>query len=101
MKKEQRSTQNMWLSSWAFPSDDPQERTSLSRAPKFVCKGMYGCDVGDCCSLFQSSDILELRRTTQFRLGKMKEGKDPIALLQSDVHKLWNGTRFNKDQGAG
>ena len=100
VKKEQRNTQNMWLSSWAFPCDDPQERNSLSRAPKFVCKGMYGCDVGDCCSLFQSSDILELRRMTQFRLDKMKEGKEQdqgkITLLQSDVHKLWNGTRFNK-----
>ena len=49
IKKEQRTSQNFWDSKWAFPTGDIFERASLLRARDFVCLGMHGCTVGDCC----------------------------------------------------
>ena len=50
-----------WKTEWVFPSGDVLERESLLRARDFVCMGMHGCRVGDCCSRVESHDIFKLR----------------------------------------
>ena len=67
IKKQQRSAQNYWLSSWAYPTGDIYAREALEAGRELICYGMLGSRVGDCCSRMNTHDIHELRRRTASR----------------------------------
>ena len=97
IKAEQRTGQNYWKSEWAFPSGDVFERESLLRARSFVCLGMHGCRVGDCCSRVESHDVFELRRRVAARASKIPSGNGRaresavLDVVHSDLAPVWDG----------
>ena len=100
IKAEQRTGQNYWKSEWAFPSGDVFERESLLRARSFVCLGMHGCRVGDCCSRVESHDVFELRRRVAARASKIPSGNGRaresavLDVVHSDLAPVWDGENF-------
>ena len=101
IKAEQRTGQNYWKSEWAFPSGDVFERESLLRARSFVCLGMHGCRVGDCCSRVESHDVFELRRRVAARASNIPSGRHGRAresavldVVHSDLAPVWDGENF-------
>ena len=65
IKEQQRSTQGMWNSRWAFATGDVHERHSLEACKSFLCMGIARCEVGDCASALGTHDIWELRTRVQ------------------------------------
>ena len=74
MVATQRTPQNLWCSKWLFPSRhgrgeiDPFARDSVVIAPKFVCHGIAGCQVGDCLAQCESFDVMAARQSFRFQL---------------------------------
>ena len=100
-KAEQRSSQNYWKAEYAFPTGDVYERDSLVAARDFVCFGMQGCKIGDCCRLLETSDISDLRREAAVRAAALKERTDGghkgalLDVVQSDLQPYWDGSHFS------
>ena len=101
-KDVQRSSQGYWWSTWAYPSGDIFERASLLRVPEFICMGIHGCTVGDCCACLATHDVNELRKRISVRAAELARrsnfsGGHSSALLdvvQSDLLPHWNGDAF-------
>ena len=102
-KLEQRGGQHLFDTKWAYPLgvSEPMERASLIRCTEFICKGIFGCEAGDCLHQFTTSDVSEARRKAQARLDVMKASRSvPLAdvnlsnLFHFDLLQKWNGTSF-------
>ena len=102
IKTEQRTSQNLWKSEWAWPTGDVTDRSSLLRAKEFICHGMLGCTTGDCLFVLETHDVKEARERARARVAftageggrsSTTEGK-MLNLLHFDAFPLWNGERF-------
>ena len=72
LKRDQRTSMNMWATSWAYPAQpvlkpNVLDRQSVCVAPKWLCLGVLGCDRGDCMSQLQSVDVHNVRRVAKAR----------------------------------
>lgn len=56
IKEEQRANQYFWDTKWAFPFQESRMgREALVRCRHFVCKGLLGCECGDCLNFFETT----------------------------------------------
>ena len=99
IKNEQRSSQNYWKQSWAFP-DGSETRTSYRRCCEFICYGCNQCTVGDCLSYFDTSDVQTARKEAAAQVERAKLASTGASLLSlADVYHTriatcWNGACF-------
>ena len=61
-------------------------RTSLTRAPEFVCHGIKKCTQGDCLSIFESADVLIMRT----RYAIKCTGSSLTKVLQQELHPFFD-----------
>lgn len=100
IKMEQRTSQNLWSTDWAFPfKGNGMERESWLRCRNFICKGINDCQAGDCLTHFETSDVEQARREVEARITDAKQGglggdATLVNLLHHDTKAYWNGKSF-------
>ena len=79
---EQRTTNGLWLGSWAFPGQDFHggydglHSSSCTQCTKFMCHEIRGCSEGDCCTSLESVHVYKIRSSHNDMLAGIGREKE-------------------------